>query len=202
MTPRAPPLRPPQQDPGHQHHQRPAGGKLHDIAAGLARQQRRVDAPHDRHGLPRRITLAGYMGTIGIDIDVAVGAAGQPHLPQRCLIGEARQPHALHDGAWPRGADHRFLIGEGAPCRAGGDGLHIGIPPSFDLAIEQIERAGDRQQDQHRRHEQPGIKMPAPDRAIGGRGAAGMVGPRRHGESRRHQNATPKRALTVRGSPG
>jgi hypothetical protein len=40
--------------------------------------------------------------------------------------------------------------------------------PPLDLRLEQIERSRQRKHQDHRHHEQAGIEMPAPDRAVEG----------------------------------
>ena len=101
-----------------------------------------------------------------------LAAVRQSKLDHRGIAGMLGQPIVVEAGAGI-GAQRRRQLPVRRDRALGAEAAIGPLLPAVDLRLEQIDRAGHRQDEDEGQHEQPGIEMPAPDggieSALGGR---------------------------------
>ena len=121
--------------------------------------------PGDRGGKPRFRIDRSHHSPLGRDVDVYLPSIGEVKLDHRriaCPFGQAIVVEPAARAGGHRG--HQLLVSRYGSFRT--QVLECLFFPPVDLWPEQIDRAGDRKDQDKGQHEQPGIEMPSPDRAV------------------------------------
>ena len=101
---------------------------------------------------------------IDMDGDIAAVPGPHGHLGGQVVPGRIGVFHRLARLCRKRGGKDGRRGQRAVPH--GLDPFQVGMEPVVDFIVKQIGRAGQRQRDQERQHQQPGIEMPAPHRPI------------------------------------
>ena len=179
------PARPPQRDARADHHEGPAAGQFHHEFAGLAEHQPAMQIAHLLHQSMLDGQRAEHRAVIGIHIHAFALARRQAkdELGAARAIGFDLRERRHGAGRLVRGGLRKQDIAGKLRSVRIRDDHPVAIQQRLDLRLEAIDRAGDREHDEQRHHEERRIEMPAPERATMRRDLRVQVGCK-HGDSR------------------
>ncbi len=157
--------RPPQRDTRPDHHERPARDVFHEQFARLAEQEPAVNHPVHLHEAGVDAQRAEHRAIVGIQIDALLVAA-RPRRNTNSALRSGSDVMCAVIAFAPSGIAATRLREQDvlAQARRGlrGDDQSMRIKQGLDLRLEAVDRAGQREHDQERHHEEAGIEMPAP----------------------------------------
>ena len=158
------PARPPQIQPGQDHHDRPARRQLDDDPARAPDQQTAVNLRQPRRNPVVGIGTADHLAPRR-HCNVAHPAGRKPDVNDRRIARCLRHAVIMKTRAG-KGGQRRLHLRIGIDPLGGRQVAPRAFLPPVELRLEQIGRPRHRQHEDEGDDEQPGIKMPAPDRAI------------------------------------